>query len=106
MNQEEIINELNNYKPIVFDTVKGFLFNQLIDRQFEMIIYHIFKEDIKCQVYQNKYDSIDLIHGTSDRGKDIILYHKSEVVGIIQCKNYQNKIIYSMINYKINISYL
>ncbi|HEY6160466.1 MAG TPA: hypothetical protein VI112_04560 [Bacteroidia bacterium] len=60
----------------------------LSSREFEILVYFIFKKEIELGINSDKYDTIFLMKGTSERGRDCILQCKNKNVGVIQCKRY------------------
>ncbi len=93
--RNEIIDEEinNHYKPpIITASAQSLPFNNIGDRGFEILIYRIFKNTdyFKKQI---QYDRVELMEGTADRGRDVCLIDEhNKVKGVIQCKNYQEKI--------------
>ncbi|MBK8399251.1 MAG: restriction endonuclease [Leptospiraceae bacterium] len=90
--EEEIQKEIENYsfKPEYYRQNSEYPLNDLSDRQFETLVYNIFKKDIADKLYTN-FDTLTLLTGNSDRGRDIVLYRDNKVSGIIQCKKYQKR---------------
>jgi len=85
----EMIETLTNTnpKPIAYSG-QSFNFLALNDRVFEILLYQIFKARIETNDYTlgNKYDSVSLMQGVGERGRDCILTKKGKNVGLIQCK--------------------
>ncbi|RKR08187.1 hypothetical protein C8C83_5422 [Flavobacterium sp. 90] len=71
---------------------KNYPLEYLGAREFELLSYFIFKKDIENGIYKNKIDSVLLMKGGSDRGRDLLLQFKSKNVGILQCKRYEGLI--------------
>lgn len=63
-------------------------FNLLTDRDFEILLYRIFKTIIVSKKFCGKYDEVMLMSGTKDHGLDSALFYESKQVGVIQCKKY------------------
>lgn len=93
LSKEEIETELasNTNKPKKYKSNIAFPFNDLSDRQFEILVYSIFKEEIKSGDF-NGFDEVNLMQGTGERGRDCILHYKNKVVGAIQCKKYTSRV--------------
>jgi len=86
---EQIKNELDNYtRPKAYEN-QSFPYNNLDDRQFEILLYYLFKEKIKRGEYEKKYDNVHLMQGIGERGRDCLLSWKGLNVGLIQCKKYK-----------------
>lgn len=64
----------------------------LSDREFEILIYFLFKMEIGKGLYPGLYDSIKLMKGVAERGRDSVLVYKGKNSGIIQCKKYAGAI--------------
>ena len=71
-------------KPITY-TGKEFPLRDLGDREFEILIYGLFKEEINNK--RVGFDRIQLMSGIRDKAQDCILYSKNIKHGIIQCKH-------------------
>lgn len=80
------------FKPPVLDAhFSNLPFNQLGDREFEILVYSLLNEEIK----QNKhpyFTKIALMQGVGERGRDCVLYDNQGVCGIIQCKKYSSRL--------------
>lgn len=64
---------------------------ELSDREFEILIYSLFKEKISKNDWPESFsDQISLMSGVAERGRDCVLYKNDKVSGIIQCKQYKN----------------
>lgn len=85
----EMIETLTNAnpKPVAYSG-QAFNFIALNDRVFEILLYQIFKARIETNDYtlNDKYDSIVLMQGVGERGRDCFLTKKGKNVGVIQCK--------------------
>jgi len=87
--QEEI---QSGYRPIVLDSSFAILpFNNLGDREFEILCYSLVKEEIKKKKHQDLTDIV-LMQGVGERGRDCVLYGKNGVSGLIQCKKYTGRL--------------
>ncbi|MBK9499722.1 MAG: hypothetical protein IPO06_10245 [Leptospiraceae bacterium] len=87
--QEEIN---GNYKPSAIHTGLNRLpFNDLSDRNFEILIYQYLKEKIKTK-NETRFTDISLMQGVGERGRDCCLYMDGEIIGIVQCKKYNERI--------------
>lgn len=58
------------------------------DRRFEELLYSIFKVKIHHKLI-NAFDSITLMTGVRDKGRDCILRRNGKSHGLIQCKKYE-----------------
>ncbi|MFJ7512576.1 hypothetical protein ACIQW7_24470 [Peribacillus simplex] len=90
---KEIEEEKKSYtkKPTVYKNGAGFPYNDLTDRQFEVLLYSIYKEEINSGELKN-FDTINLMQGIGERGRDCTLHFNGGVVGAIQCKKYNKRI--------------
>ncbi|MBG9468753.1 hypothetical protein ABE55_19845 [Bacillus thuringiensis] len=91
---DEIEKEKKDYtkKPIVYKNGTGFPYNDLTDRGFEVLLYSLYKEEIKSEELKTQFDLINLMQGTGERGRDCTLHFKGKVVGVIQCKKYIKRV--------------
>ncbi|MEK4710704.1 hypothetical protein [Bacillus sp. FSL R10-2780] len=91
---DEIEKEKKSYtkKPIVYKNGIGFPYNDLTDRGFEVLLYFIYKEEINSGELKKQFDSINLMQGTGERGRDCTLHFKGKVAGAIQCKKYSKRV--------------
>lgn len=81
----KIINEVNNGSKSIFFEGKNIPYEKLTDREFEILAYYLFK---RHKVEMDKaYDSISLMQGVGEKGRDSVLYKNNEARGIIQCKH-------------------
>jgi len=78
-------------KPIAFSG-KEFPLNDLSDREFEELLYSIFNRKIQTNEFINEFDSISLMQGISEQGRDNTLILNGKKVGLIQCKKYKTNI--------------
>lgn len=71
---------------------KLFPYNSLADdRRFEELLYSIFESRIKNGVFAG-FDSISLMSGVRDKGRDCVLIRGGKNHGLIQCKKYKNNL--------------
>ncbi|SAD69869.1 Uncharacterised protein [Enterobacter cloacae] len=93
ISDEQIENEASvGYKPPVVDA--GFTelpFSELGDREFELLMYLLFKDEISNNTQQS-FSSISLMQGVGERGRDCILFKDGIVAGVIQCKKLKARI--------------
>jgi len=69
-------------------------FNSLNDRAFEILLYQIFKDKIERDEnnIREKFNSVDLMQGVGEKGRDCILTRNGKNVGVIQCKKVASNI--------------
>ncbi|MBS7820746.1 hypothetical protein J7552_05545 [Wohlfahrtiimonas chitiniclastica] len=80
------------YKPTVVSSNFSVLpFNNLGDREFELLSYLLVKEEIKLKLHAN-FTHIVLMQGVGERGRDCVLYNTGKVCGLIQCKKYTGRL--------------
>jgi hypothetical protein len=80
------------FKPLTIESGIALLpFSELGDREFELLSYLLVQEEINNSKYAN-INSISLMQGVSERGRDCILYNQGKVVGLIQCKKYTGRL--------------
>ncbi|PRP65867.1 ATP-binding protein [Nonlabens agnitus] len=61
-------------------------FNTLKPREFEEVVYHYFKDQIKNGLYEGIYDDAELSSGVAEKGADVMLFLKGKIKGVVQCK--------------------
>ena len=85
----EIENEIRSYtnKPLVYSGGHGYPYHGLTDRQFEALLYSIFKSDIENGQHGGEFDDVSLMTGVGERGRDCGLYYRGDSVGLVQCKH-------------------
>lgn len=89
IDKKTINNELLSIdKPLLYEN-RGIPYYSLEAREFEIFTYHLFEEEFVKS--QKKYDSIDLMSGVAEKGRDAVLYMNQNITGIIQCKHSINK---------------
>ena len=68
-------------------------FNKLTDRNFEVLLYRIFKDQItRTNELSGKYDKVLLMSGVREMGRDCALFYDTKPVGLVQCKKYGRNI--------------
>jgi Predicted NTPase (NACHT family) len=67
---------------------QNFPFTDLNDRSFEILLYQIFKNRIEFQdnTVNDLFDSVALMQGVGEQGRDSVLLKCGRNVGLIQCK--------------------
>jgi hypothetical protein len=80
-------------KPIAYNGLNLPL-NMLSDRAFEILLYQVFKDKIERDEnnIRHKFNSIDLMQGVGEKGRDCLLTKNGKNVGIIQCKKIASNI--------------
>lgn len=73
-------------KPIAL-TTQNVPFTQLTSRQFEELIYALYKNEIETGSWKAQYDSISLMSGVGEKGRDCRLLKNGKNVGLLQCKH-------------------
>src|SRR5688500_12915902 len=74
-------------KPLAIDNL-SYPYNSIgSPRRFEELLYSICKIKIETEGF-NKFDSVSLMSGVGDQGRDCALFKKGKCHGIIQCKKY------------------
>jgi hypothetical protein len=93
VSDEQIDNEIESrYRPYATNASSRDLpLCELSDRDFEILTYQLIKEEIANNEH-NEYDSISLMQGVGERGRDCVIYSSNEVVAIVQCKKYKSNI--------------
>ncbi|CAA0191482.1 hypothetical protein [Acinetobacter baumannii] len=82
----------SSFKPAVLDSSFSILpFNQLGDREFEILVYSLVNEEIKKNLHPH-ITKIALMQGVGERGRDCTLYNSEGICGLIQCKKYNNRL--------------
>jgi len=66
--------------------------NNLDDRKFEELIYSLFRARIAGNDVKGEFDSIELMPGVAEQGKDCTLYKDNKIKGIVQCKRYKSNL--------------
>ncbi|MCF2489927.1 hypothetical protein [Dyadobacter sp. CY347] len=68
---------------------QSYPYNQIANpRRFEELIYSIFREKISIGDFEN-FDTISLMSGVRDKGRDCALFIEGKAHGLIQCKQYK-----------------
>lgn len=93
VSDEQIDNEIESrYRPHATNASSRDLpLCELSDRDFEILTYQLIKEEIANNEH-NGYDSISLMQGVGERGRDCVIYSNDEVVAVVQCKKYKSNI--------------
>lgn len=78
-------------KPPLYNGV-DYDFNQLTDRNFEVLLYRIFKNRIENSDLAGNFEQVMLMTGVRDKGQDCALFYDGKQVGLIQCKKYNQNI--------------
>lgn len=67
--------------------------NKLSDREFEKLLYRIFKDLIKRKdAFVENFTDVQLRSGVGERGRDCTLHNKNQTTGLIQCKKYDKNL--------------
>jgi hypothetical protein len=67
-------------------------YSQLSDRSFEILMYKLLKKE-KPEQLSGMRVQVELMEGVADRGRDIcFVTENGKIIGIVQCKNWKNKI--------------
>lgn len=81
----------NTEKPVAFAN-QSYPYNQISsDRRFEELVYSLVKQQLGHGEF-TKFDSISLMSGISDLGRDCVLFKNGNSDGIIQCKKYEKNL--------------
>jgi hypothetical protein len=67
---------------------KKYPIEYLNSRDFERLVYFLFQNEIANGQFKDIYDTVYLMKGTAERGRDSILQFKGKNVAVIQCKRY------------------
>ncbi|MFP7368582.1 HD domain-containing protein [Bacillus safensis] len=87
-------------KPLVFEKQVGFPYHDLQPRDFERLLYCLFRKKILNSSTKD-FNDIQLMQGVGERGRDSLLLKEGESVGLIQCKRYKNNIDVSEVGKEI-----
>lgn len=80
------------YRPeIVEPAILNLPFELLGDRQFETLAYLLMKKEIASGKHTD-FDDVALMQGVGERGRDCVLFARSEVRGLIQCKKLSTRL--------------
>lgn len=82
---EEIKNLID--KPNIYEIDNGYPLEKLNSRSFELLLYTIFKEEIKKGKYINEFNKVDVMIGVGEQGRDCVLKLENRDVGLVQCKH-------------------
>lgn len=92
---QDINNELKNPEntpKFVAYSGRQYPIEYLTAREFELLTYFVFKKDITSGIYRDKFDTVRLMNGTADKGRDLLLQFEGKNVGIVQCKRFESLI--------------
>lgn len=64
--------------------------NSLQDREFEVLLFFLYKE--LSNDSESFFDSVTLMSGIAEQGRDVVLSFKGKDVGVVQCKKYNKNI--------------
>ncbi len=91
-NEQIKIESEAGFKPLTIESGMTLLpFSELGDREFELLSYLLVQEEINQSKHVN-INSIALMQGVSERGRDCVLYNQGKVAGLIQCKKYTGRL--------------
>ncbi|MDX9989063.1 ATP-binding protein [Thiothrix unzii] len=86
-------NQKNTSKPPKYENQNEYPYYHLgSDRDFERLLYCIYKNPAKMAESNYFYDETILMQGTGEKGRDIWLKKSGKSVGLIQCKKYKSAI--------------
>lgn len=91
VSKEELIEESNSsesQEKIPAFSGKRYPIEYLDSRDFERLVYFLFQHEIGEGKYLGVFDTIALMKGTAERGRDCVLQHEGNNVGVIQCRRY------------------
>lgn len=81
----------NEDKPMA-PANKSFPYNQIADpRRFEQLLYSIYSIRITENSFE-QFDSISLMSGVSEKGRDCALFTSGKSTGLIQCKKHSSNL--------------
>lgn len=66
---------------------KSFSYNTLDDRRFEELLFSIFRQRTQTDNFL-EYDTVSLMNGVRDKGRDCAFFFNAKSTGVIQCKKY------------------
>lgn len=78
-------------KPTVSFNHPGFHYNNLTDRQFEELLYNLFRYEIQRGNHQDLFDAVSLMPGVCEQGRDCSLVYHHANAGLVQCKRISNR---------------
>lgn len=91
-NEQIKIESEAGFKPLTIESGIALLpFSELGDREFELLSYLLVQEEINESKHAN-INTISLMQGVSERGRDCVLYNQGKVAGLIQCKKYTGRL--------------
>jgi len=65
---------------------------KLDSEKFEILLYLLFKDELRSDLYNFNYDNTYLLKYVKDRGRDVTLFLEGKCVANIQCKRYNSPI--------------
>ena len=92
--KEQISDEENNsYRPTAIEaTTQQLPYAQLGSRNFEILIYRLFEKKVP-NVYKNVPNvKVELMEEIADQGRDICFIVNGIIDGVVQCKDWKEKI--------------
>lgn len=90
--RSEINSVLENVaKPTAF-AGKPYPLEQLTDRDFEVLLYQLFRVRIEQNKYKGLFDRADLMAGVGEQGRDVLLTYKGRNTGLVQCKKFNTNL--------------
>lgn len=93
VSEHEIKEELSKFvQKVPAFSGRHYPIEYLNSREFELLSYFLFKKDIELGLSNKVFDTVRLMKGTSDRGRDLLLQNGSTNVGVVQCKRYESLI--------------
>ena len=81
---------LSAAKPPAYEIELGFPLVSLTDRQFEFLLHDVFNADLAEKKVEDRFDTVLLMLGVAERGRDCALLKAGKHVGVIQCKRYES----------------
>ncbi|OQP40379.1 hypothetical protein A4D02_15805 [Niastella koreensis] len=81
------------HKPAIYEGLPLPL-NELTDRSFEILLYHIYRERLlrKDEEIVTMCDTVSLMQGVGEQGRDIMFSRNGAITGVVQCKKYKNNL--------------
>jgi len=88
--QDEIEIIISNAQKPKSIANSGYPLNDLDDRIFEILTYSVFKKRLVVEKpLKKRFDDVILMQGVGEKGMDCVLFKKSKIASIIQCKKYK-----------------
>lgn len=88
---QEILTEVNEFEgseKLPAFSGRRYPIEYLDSREFERLAYFVYQHEIGQGIHAGLFDSVMLMKGTAERGRDCILRREGKNVGVIQCKRY------------------